>query len=170
MTCIFIGILFLLIDFTPGSVSVTPAFVGYLLIGWGMRQMPHVSSFANGTKITLFGAVCTGLIWLRSFFQPEFDMIALFCMVFSMCLQLFVLRMLVQGAVEIQTGRGIFLHAQGLVNSWNIMAISGAGMCLLRFFLYAFAQACLLLYVGSEVAFAVLYFQAGRACRAMEAG
>lgn len=64
MRKIFWGLLFLLIDIKIGGVSITPAFVGYILIYLGMRDMGAPESFGKARGWIIAGGIWTALFWL----------------------------------------------------------------------------------------------------------
>ena len=80
MRKLFVGLLFLFIDYNIGSVSVTPGFVGYLLFWAGMGEV-ECPTFARVRPLTLGMAGVSALIWVRSFFTGAFDVVGLLLMV-----------------------------------------------------------------------------------------
>ena len=162
MRKLFVGLLFLFIDYNIGSVSVTPGFVGYLLFWAGMGEV-ECTTFTRVRPLTLAMAGASALIWVRSFFSGAFDVVGLLLMVVTLMLQLAATRWLVQGLSELQASHGADLKARNLLTGWNIMAIGSVCVCVFRMVAYSFAQAALLLYFGGAVYYVVLFYQAGRA-------
>ena len=64
MNKIFWGLLFLLININIGGISITPSFVGYILIYFGMKQMEVPETFGKARPWIIAGGVLNLLFWL----------------------------------------------------------------------------------------------------------
>lgn len=64
MRKIFWGLLFLLIDLKINEISLTPAFVGYILIYMGMGEISAPQAFQKAKPWAIAGIIWTALFWL----------------------------------------------------------------------------------------------------------
>jgi len=121
MDLIFIGLLFLFFDIKINGITLLPAFVGYLLIFFGMRKFPTVLSYRAAAPAAIIGAAVSGGFWLANLglFSYRSNFAAV---VVGLCIQLFTTWQLAQGMWELEIQRKADLSAAILRRCWTVMA------------------------------------------------
>lgn len=124
MSWIICGIIFLFFDFYLDGISVTPAFVGYLLILWGMGKRPDCETFRRSRPVLWAGAVLSGLTWLGALFRMPMPLqVSVPLMVVSVALQLLTMYRLTQGMVELENLSGRAMDTGKLTQRWSTLCI-----------------------------------------------
>ena len=68
MRKVFIGLLFVFINFSINDLNLTPAFVGYILIYLGLGEVEECPSTQTSRMIAAVGAVVDGVLWVLGAF------------------------------------------------------------------------------------------------------
>lgn len=130
-----VGLIFLYVDIKVYTVSVLPAFVGYLLLLAGMRSVPSCRSFEQGCPDAVIGAVYSGIVWLMGFLGMEpSGFAALVMALISLVLQMLVTYRLSRGMEELENTTGLAMESDKLMTAWIILMIPGVcGLFLMAF-------------------------------------
>ncbi len=129
------GLIFLYVDIRVYTVSILPAFVGYLLLLSGMRSVPSCRSFEQGCPDAVIGAIYSGIVWLMSLLGMEpTGFAALVMALISLALQMLVTYRLSRGMEELENTTGLALESDKLMTAWIILMIPGVcGLFLMPF-------------------------------------
>lgn len=130
-----VGLIFLYVDIRVYTVSVLPAFVGYLLLLAGMRSVPSCRSFEQGCPDAVIGAVYSGIVWLMGLLGMELTGFAALVMgLISLVLQMLVTYRLSRGMEEMENTTGLAMESDKLMTAWIILMVPGVcGLFLMAF-------------------------------------
>ena len=120
MNKIFWGLILVFFDFNIGSVSILPAFIGYILIALGMLDTEGAPAFGRAKPWCIAAAVLSAVFWLPIITEPT--VLTLVALAGS-ALQLAVLYFLTEGMGELAALHRIDLNYGKLRKYWKIMAV-----------------------------------------------
>lgn len=158
MNKIFWGLLFLFIDFKINSFSITPSFIGCILIYLGMKEMEDSAVFAKARPLVIVMGVWSAVFWV---IQTDHWIIG----AVGSVLQLAVTYQIVSGVKELEESCGKDMKAGTLRKAWYVEAVCVAIMYLLGVFGQMAAAAALIAFVAAVVYIVAFY----RSKKAMEA-
>ena len=122
------GLIFLYVDIRVYTVSILPAFVGYLLLLSGMRSVPSCRSFEQGCPDAVIGAIYSGIVWLMSLLGMEpTGFAALVMALISLALQMLLTYRLSRGMEELENTTGLALESDKLMTAWALLLIPDVG-------------------------------------------
>lgn len=64
MTLIFIGLVFIFATVSVNGISLTPAWIGYILVALGLGKTPECSTRATAMTVAAGSAVVSGALWV----------------------------------------------------------------------------------------------------------
>lgn len=153
MRKVFIGLLFVFINFSINDLNLTPAFVGYILIYLGLGEAEECPSTQTSRMIAAAGAVVDGVLWVLGAFGAGLPI------PLGAVFQLLVTYRLVVWAEELaslrswETGRVEKFRA-----GWYALAISGTVAAALNFVLSNLTGIALLAFAVSAVYYTYTYY------------
>ena len=166
MQKIFWGLLFLFIDISLGSLSITPSWVGYLLIRSGMGDVSESAVFQRTRTLAAWAAAFSGVIWLQPLLNISIQFPSVFFSLImtgiGLSLQLLITYRIVEGVRELETVYGRDMQSSRLLTGWKIML---AGILIafgLMIFLSELAAAGLILTAVAAVYYVVKFYRAMR--------
>lgn len=120
MNKIFWGLLFLFFDININEISILPAFVGYLLIYFGMkeynREHSEIPAYTKARPWVIAATVWAALFWLP-LLKPGY------LSVIGTALQLVVTYFIMRGVEQIESIREINLNSSRLRTAWYITLV-----------------------------------------------
>jgi len=116
---IFIGLLFLFININIMGVSITPAFVGYILIWLGLKELPEVPVKERMSTVLLVSTALGVVTWLPFFGGGTLGL--LLALASTLC-KLAVTMQLVQAVEELSALYMAELAVETLRKRWVLMA------------------------------------------------
>ncbi len=119
MNKIFWGLLFLLININIGGVSITPSFVGYILIYFGMKQMEVPETFKKARLWIVAGGVLNLLFWLPVWGEGLNFLVSFV----GALLHVTVTYEIVQAVNEERDRQNTSLDTNGLHKAWVVTAV-----------------------------------------------
>ena len=153
MNKIFWGLIFLFFNINIGSISILPAFVGYILIFMGMKDYPQVERFGKCRPWAVAGVVLSAITWL-----PIVNLQGI-PMLLGTSFQLMVTYWLAVGMVELEGLYGIELGAMKLCKVWNVMAVGLIASVILAFLLQSLAAIAMLVGMIAGIIYVVTFYR-----------
>jgi len=153
MNKIFWGLIFLFFNINIGSISILPAFVGYILIFMGMKDYPQVERFAKARPWAIAGAVLSAVTWL-----PIVNLQGI-PMLLGTSFQLITTYWLAVGMMEVEGLYGIELSAIKLSKAWNVMAVGLIASIILAFLLETLAAIAMLIGMIAGIVYVVTFYR-----------
>lgn len=121
MKKIFWGVLFLFINININGISLTPAFVGYLLIWFGLKELPLQDETEKLKLPMLVGGIASLIAWIPAGSGSTF--LDQFLTVVSTAAVLITLYYLCDTMLLLERISGRDLEAEQLRKKWKSMAI-----------------------------------------------
>lgn len=132
LTGIFLGYIFMFIDFKILGIDVFSDFLGYILIYVGLGDFHDISYFQKARPVTFFMTIATilydGLV-LFGYELPFASLISLFFLI----VWVFIIYLIDMGIKELEEKAEIFLYSQKLIYIWKLQAIFLIGGYVLAF-------------------------------------
>ena len=123
MNMMFWGLILLFLDIKIGIFSITPAFIGYILICIGMAEqseLKEVSAFTRARPWAIAGAVLTAVFW----FPWSSGWVSVFAAAAGIALQFTVTYFIAMGVKELEERERIDLKSGRLRAAWCALAVS----------------------------------------------
>lgn len=155
MNKIFWGLLFLLIDIKINSFSITPSFIGCILIGVGMKEVEDSAVFRKTQPLAVVLGIWSAVFWLIRVNHWAVSLI-------GNVLQLALTYQIMSGVKELETLRGKDLMAGTLRKAWYVEAVCTVLVYLLGMFTQL-AVAALLIGFLAMVVYVVAFYQSKKA-------
>lgn len=121
------GLIFLFCDFNLGSISILPAWVGYLLLATATARIPQSKIFRDSQLLFKLAAVYTGILWLLGLAGIGHILFA----VGGSVLQVWSTYRLTRGMAELETDTGRPMDTKRLMTRWWVLILSTFGGALL---------------------------------------
>ncbi|MBR4049052.1 MAG: hypothetical protein IKK09_01000 [Clostridia bacterium] len=123
MLKIFIGYLFIFIDFDIGGFDIASDFIGFILIYLGINEYPDVVSFRKSTPFMLAMLVKSLVFTILAVFFKEdnttLSLISAALIIPSAIVSLCYLYYIIKGFGELEEKTGLDLNYQKLFGLWN---------------------------------------------------
>ncbi len=123
MLKIFIGFLFVFIDFTVSGFDIAADFIGFILIYLGINEYPDVVSFRKSTPFMLAMLVKSLVFTILAVFFKEdnttLSLISAALIIPSVIVSLCYLYYIIKGFGELEEKTGLDLNYQKLFGLWN---------------------------------------------------
>ena len=123
MLKIFIGYLFIFIDFDIGGFDIASDFIGFILIYLGINEYPDVVSFRKSTPFMLAMLVKSLVFTILAVFFKEdnttLSLISAALIIPSAIVSLCYLYYIIKGFGELEEKTGLDLNYQKLFRLWN---------------------------------------------------
>lgn len=133
MTKIFIGFIFIFLDFNlnldSAQIGLIPDFIGYIVMGNGLIEMAGESPFFGKVKPYATGmAIYTGILYFMDLVGISVSLGALSFLlaVASVILSLYISYHIVLGVKEMEDHYGTFLNGSSLKSTWTLLAVCSA--------------------------------------------
>ena len=153
MRKVFIGLLFVFINFSVNTLNLTPAFVGYILIYLGLGEAEECPSTQTSRMIAAAGAVVDGVLWVLGAFGAGLPI------PLGAVFQLLVTYRLVVWAEELASLRGWETgRVEKFRTTWYVLAISVVLSLVLALLGTDLAFAALLAFAVSAVYYTYTYY------------
>ena len=119
-----VGLIFLYVDIRYYTVTLLPAFVGYLLLWKGMCSVPRCQPFEQGCPVAVVGAVGGGIGWLMSLLGlvPQGLAAFLFALA-SLTVRALTTYRLTRGMEELERGEGLAMDSDKLMTAWVLLLV-----------------------------------------------
>lgn len=155
MNKIFWGLLFLLIDIKINSFSITPGFIGCILISVGMKEVEDSTVFRRARPLAAVLGIWSAVFWLIRVDHWAVSLI-------GSVLQLALTYQIMSGVKELETVRGKDLMAGTLRKAWYVEAVCTVLVYLLGM-VTQLAVAALLIGFLAMVVYIVVFYQCKKA-------
>lgn len=170
MKLIFWGILFLFLDFSitigNSSISILPAFAGYIMIYVGMGRVSECRTYGAARPMIRWAAVCAAVIWVLNCLGVLHDgFLSALGSAVSIALQLFTTYHIARGVLELEQGGERPLNGSKLMMAWRVVLVSLVLSQVLAWLgVGILAMLALLVFLGAAVCYTVLFYGAWKAC------
>lgn len=131
MGYIFVGFSFIFfnININIGSsvIELMPAFIGYILIHKGLRQLSSNSVYFSKVRpLTVVFIIYTAVIFVLNIFgiQADIGWLSIILCLISTCASLYISYNIILGLFEIEQKRMTDLNAAAVKSKWTILAVS----------------------------------------------
>lgn len=155
MNKIFWGLLFLLIDIKIGSFSITPSFIGCILIAVGMKEVEDSAVFRKARPLAVVFGVWSAVFWLIRVNHWAVGLI-------GNVLLLAITYQIMSGVKELETVRRKDLMAGTLRKAWYVEAVCAVIVYLLGIFAHLAVAAVLIGFVAMVI-YVVAFYQCKKA-------
>lgn len=172
MNTIFIGLIFVLFDFSISIGSVTvgliPSFVGFLLICKGVRSLyPYSYSFKSANIVSFVSLIFSALLYAIDLFALSpvvfsHHAVSFIVSILSTILYLIVLFHILKGIQEIEEDHDIKLGYSQLMSCWTVILVSKLLLASAGF-IPLLALLCLLLSLVISIVFLVFFLRTNKA-------
>ena len=156
---VLLGILLLFFDIRLGSLSITPSFVGYILIYLGLKEYEdEIYAFEDARLLLIIGGILAGITWI-----PIWGgLLGLLLAFIGSILHLVTAYFIVLCVEELDEGAEYGdLHAARLRNIWYLL-VAGTVLALVLTWLPALALIGGLIGAAAAIAYAAAFYQSTR--------
>ena len=161
MNKIFWGLLFLFFDFNINGISILPAFVGYLLIYFGMkecnREYDAISAYAKARPWAIVATVWSAVFWL-----PLLDLGYILSAV-GMVLRLVVTYFIVEGVEQLEHTQGTNMNSARLRTAWYVTLVCSIVIYLMGIALSGLAVVAMIVWAVAAVVYLVAFYKSKKA-------
>ncbi len=153
---IFWGLLFLLINININQISITPSFIGYILICLGMKEYEEVTAFNKTRPWVIVGGVWSAVFWLPIINIGYLNVIGLI-------LELYVTYQIMRGMGELEQTRGLDLRSEKLRTAWCVEAVCNVLTWLLGLMQAGLAFVTMIVGVVAAIVYIVAFYRSQKA-------
>ena len=154
---IFWGLLFLFLDIRLQGVLITPDFVGYILIYFGVRELRQLETGKAMCLLCLAGLAVSGISWLTVWSASQELYMAVDLL--SLGVQLWTTYELVVMVEELERQRGAILGSDCLCRRWKVMAVGLVSSLLLSRLHEWLAVAALVVGVAAAIVYVTAFYR-----------
>ncbi len=172
MKTIFIGLIFILFDFSisvgPVTLGLIPTFVGFFLIAKGVKALyPYSYSFKSANTVSIISLVFSAALYAIDLFGLSSVVFAHHAVSFivsivSTILYLIVLFHILKGIQEIEEDNDIKIGYSQLMSCWTVILVSKLLLASAGF-IPLLALLCLLLSLVISIVFLVFFRRTDKA-------
>lgn len=163
MNKIFWGLLFLFFDFNINEISILPAFVGYLLICFGMkecnREYEAIPAYVKAQPWVIVAIVWSAVFWLP-LLNPGY-----FLGVVGMVLRLVVTYFIMQGVEQLEHTQETDLNSARLRTAWYVTLVCSIVIYLMGIALSGLAVVAMIIWAVAAIIYVVAFYQCKKALR-----
>ena len=154
---IFWGLLFLFLDIRLQGILITPDFVGYILIYFGVWELRQLETAKVVRLLCWAGLAVSGISWLTVWSASEELYMAVDLL--SLGVQLWTTYELVVMVEELEQQREAVLGSDRLCQRWKVMAVGLVSSLLLSRLHEWLAAAALVVGVAAAVIYVVAFYR-----------